>query len=201
MTPSGGTVTVLQRTLTPENHPRRSLRERRAWAREIGQIFQGLHLVSRLTALDNTLIGALVHVTGWRSWFRIYSATLVKQGQAALQSVGIVQDQDIRVDRLSGGERQKIAIARLLMQHPKLILADEPTAALDPSAAAEVCRLLLHAAQHATLVTVVHNVSLLPLFADRVIGLQHGKIVFDVPIKEVDEHVLHSLYQTRQVSP
>ena len=64
---------------------------------------------------------------------------------------------------LSGGERQKVAIARLLMQRPHVILADEPTAALDPAAALEVCRLLVMAARGATLLTVVHSPALIPL--------------------------------------
>ncbi|MGB8149132.1 MAG: ATP-binding cassette domain-containing protein, partial [Azonexus sp.] len=95
----------------------------------------------------------------------------------------------------SGGERQKVAIARLLMQGPRLILADEPTAALDPAAAAEVCHLLRKAAAEATLITVVHNPSLLPLLADRVIGLRQGRIAFDLPIAAVDDEKLVNLYR------
>jgi phosphonate transport system ATP-binding protein len=81
------------------------------------------------------------------------------------------------------------------MQGPRLILADEPTAALDPSAAAEVCHLLRKAASAATLITVVHNPSLLPLLADRVIGLRQGRIAFDLPIAAVDDEKLVNLYR------
>lgn len=94
-----------------------------------------------------------------------------------------------------------MAIARLLLQQPKLILADEPTAALDPAAAAEVCRLLVQAARGATLLTVVHNTSLLPLIADRVIGLRQGKISFDLPVADVDDRALLALYQTDTSRP
>ena len=88
-----------------------------------------------------------------------------------------------------------MAIARLLMQRPRLILADEPTAALDPSAAAEVCQLLVGAARQATLISVVHNPVLLPLLAGRVIGLRQGRIAFDLPLNDLDHQELANLYQ------
>jgi phosphonate transport system ATP-binding protein len=83
----------------------------------------------------------------------------------------------------------------MLMQRPRLILADEPTASLDPLAAAEVCSLLARAAAGATLVTVVHNPSLLPLLADRVIGLKHGRLAFDKPLADVSDADLARLYR------
>ena len=86
----------------------------------------------------------------------------------------------------------------MLMQKPRLILADEPTAALDPGAAAEVCELLVKSAQDATLITVVHNPTLLPVLAQRVIGMKAGRIVFDKPTAEVDEACLQSLYDIEQ---
>ena len=191
LTPTHGSLHVLERS------PSRSLnaRERRVWRREVGQIFQGLHLVSRLSVLDNVRIGALGRLSGWRTWLRLYPHEISQQACEALRAVGLLGHQETRADRLSGGERQKVAIARLLLQQPKLILADEPTAALDPNAAAEVCRLLVQAARGATLITVVHNTTLLPLIADRVIGLRQGKVAFDLPVGDVDDQALLALYQ------
>jgi phosphonate transport system ATP-binding protein len=163
--------------------------------REIGQVFQGLHLVQRLSALDNVLIGALGRLTGWRTWLRWHRAEDIAEAEAALREVGLLAKADLRVDRLSGGERQKVAIARMWMQRARLIIADEPTAALDPQAAAEVCALLARAAQGATLLSVVHNPALLPLLADRVIGLRQGRIVFDLPLAAVDDARLLALYR------
>lgn len=169
-----------------------ALRELRA---EVGQLMQGLHLVHRVSALDNVLMGLLGARSGWRTWARVYSAQDRADAQAAMLDVGMLHKADVRADHLSGGERQKVAIARMLMQRPKLILADEPTASLDPLAASEICSLLARAAAGATLITVVHNPSLLPLLADRVLGLKNGRLAFDLPVHAVDDLTLTRLYR------
>lgn len=169
--------------------------ELRALRRETGQVLQGLHLVSRLSALDNVLIGCLGRVGGWRSWARCYPEQERAAAATALQAVGLLARAQSRADALSGGERQKVAIARLLMQQPRLILADEPTAALDPAAAQEVCQLLAKAGRTATLISVLHNPALLPLLAERVIGLKQGRIAFDLPLAAVGEQALGDLYR------
>ena len=166
----------------------------RALRREVGQVLQGLHLVQRLSALENVLIGGLARLRGWRGWARCPTAADVAEAEAALRAVGMLAKSGERTDRLSGGERQRVAIARMLMQRPRLILADEPTASLDPLAAAEVCRLLARAAAGATLVTVVHNPSLIPLLADRVLGLKAGRVAFDLPVAALDDAQLAALY-------
>ncbi len=186
-----GKLEVLGRTLDRPLPPG----ELRALRVELGQVMQGLHLVNRLSAIDNVLIGSLGRVRGWRGWARCFRAREVAEAEVALHAVGLLERADIRADRLSGGERQKVAIARLLLQRPRLILADEPTAALDPSAAAEVCRLLVEAAAGASLITIVHNPSLLPLLADRVIGLKQGRIAFDLPVASIDGQRLVDLYR------
>lgn len=192
-----GTIEVLGRDLTAGPSPQK-LRTLRC---EVGQIHQGLHLVGRLSALENVLIGSLGRVTGWRSWVRHFPADEVTKAEAALHAVGLLARAQTRADKLSGGERQKVAIARLLVQQPKLILADEPTAALDPAAAGEVCHLLAQAARNATLISIVHNPSLLPLLADRVIGLKSSRIAFDLPLSAVDDQKLTNLYRPDEVSP
>ena len=188
--PTAGQVSVLGVRLDMPLPPARL----RALRREAGQVLQGLHLVPRLSALENVLIGCLGRVTGWRSWVRRYPAHECERACTALAMVGMLDKASMRTDGLSGGERQKVAIARLLVQAPRLILADEPTAALDPAAAQEICRVLGTVSGHATLVAVVHNTALLPLLADRVIGLRQGRVVFDLPQTQVDEVQLAALY-------
>jgi phosphonate transport system ATP-binding protein len=192
--PAQGHVQVLGRGLGPGAAApltRRGLRELRA---QVGQVMQGLHLVPRLTARENVLVGALPRLPGWRSWARLYPRSLVAQADAALAALGLAAHIHTRADRLSGGERQKVGIARMQLQQPRMILADEPTAALDPAAVAEACRALQQAAHGATLVTVVHQPTLLPLLAERVLGLRGGRIVWDLPLPAVDATALADLY-------
>ncbi len=187
---SAGRLNVLNQEMNSDLSPD-ALRLLR---KDIGQVLQGLHLVARLTALDNILIGSLGRLNGWKSLVGIYPKEEIQRARQALDAVGLSKKADTRTDKLSGGEKQRVAIARMLMQKPRLILADEPTAALDPGAAAEVCDLLVTSARDATLITVVHNPTLLPVLAQRVIGLKAGRIVFDVPTSEVNEQRLQSLY-------
>ena len=194
LVPTQGQITVLGQRIDGGLSPKvlRTLR------REVGQIMQGLHLVHRLSVLENVLIGTLGHTRGaatWRSWARWYAPPAIEAARQALAAVGLAGHADTRADRLSGGERQKVAMARLLVQQPQLILADEPTASLDPAAAHEVCNLLALAARGKTLLTVVHDTRVLPLLADRVIGLAHGRLAFDRPVAAVSEATLAALYR------
>ncbi|MCV2369370.1 phosphonate ABC transporter ATP-binding protein [Roseateles oligotrophus] len=196
---AGGHLSVLGRPLHKIEH--RALRSLRS---EVGVVLQGLHLVQRLSALENVLIGALGRLNGaeaWRSWARIYSPRERAAAFAALHQVGLAGREQERADKLSGGERQKVAIARMLMQRPRLILADEPTAALDPAAALEICELLARAAKdlNATLISVVHNTALLPLLGERVIGLRQAGLAFDLPVEAVGEPELQTLYRNDSV--
>jgi len=169
---------------------------------EIGLLMQGLHLVPRLSARENVIIGALARLHGtdaWRSWLRLYPATLVREADLALAALALGEQADMRADRLSGGERQKVALARLQLQRPRLVLADEPTAALDPSATRQVCDALRALAEPAgrTLVSVVHDPELLPVLATRVIGIANGEIQWDVAIGDLNPDRLQQLYRPR----
>ena len=189
--PAEGRVVVLGRPL----HESLSTHDMRRLRCEVGQIMQNLHPVERLSVLENVLIGCLGRTPGWRGWARRYPAAEVAAAQAALASVGLHNRAEARADALSGGERQKVALARLLLQRPRLILADEPTAALDPQATRDVCQLLVGASQGATLVSVIHQPEQLPLLANRVIGMKHGQIEFDLPLAQANDASLKALYQ------
>ena len=207
LAPTQGQLTVLGQRVDGNLRPG----DLRALRRQVGQVMQGLHLVHRLTVLENVLIGTLGRTRGaatWRNWARWYAPAEVDAARQALVAVGLADQADTlagtRADKLSGGERQKVAIARMLVQQPRLILADEPTASLDPAAAREVCNLLVLAARGKTLLTVVHDTRVLPLLADRVIGLARGRLVFDLPVAAVDERTLSALYQyspAHEISP
>ncbi len=194
---SQGQVQVLGRMLGPDHG---TAAERRAWRCDIGLLMQGLHLVPRLSARENVLIGALARLGGVqavRSWWRRYPPGLVAEADAALAALGLADCAGMRADRLSGGERQKVALARLQLQRPRLLLADEPTSALDPAATQAVCQALLAVAAQPgrSLLTVVHDLALLPLLATRVIGMADGRVRWDRPLGEVSGAQLQALYQ------
>lgn len=193
LAPSQGRIEVLGQAL----HAARPGKPDRQFQAQVGQVFQGLHLVQRLTALDNVLLGSLARNPSWLTWARVFPRAEVERANAALETVGLTGKASMRVDRLSGGERQKVAIARMLLQDPQLILADEPTAALDPSAATGIARLLASIAttQGITMVSVLHDPSLLPLIANRVIGMRSGRIMFDLAAAAVDDLILEDLYR------
>lgn len=201
-----GRVRVLGRRLSREaggssgaSHVPIPARERRSLRLETGLLMQGLHLVPRLTARGNVLIGALGRLEGadvWRSLLRWYPAECVDEADAALEALGLASRADTRADHLSGGERQKVALARLQLQRPRLVLADEPTSALDPAATARVCAALMSAVAGPgrTLLTVVHDLDLLPRLATRVIGMAAGRLQWDLPIDDVAPPLLNALY-------
>lgn len=190
LAPTAGDVQVLGRPV--KDVPRQA----------VGLLMQGLHLVPRLSARENVVIGALARLHGpdaWRSWLRLYPAALLHEANLALAALGLRDFAGARADRLSGGQRQKVALARLQLQQPQLVLADEPTSALDPSATQQVCEALLALAGPAgrTLVSVVHDPELLPVLAKRVIGIAGGEIQWDLGIHAVRPENLQELYRPR----
>jgi putative ABC transport system ATP-binding protein len=134
-------------------------------AEKIGFIFQQFHLVSYLTALENVMLAQYFH-----------STTDEGEARAALTRVGLVDRIEHLPSQLSGGEQQRVAVARALINHPKLILADEPTGNLDEANEETVIRLFqeLHAEGH-TILMVTHDPSIGRL-ANRRIDLAHGRL-------------------------
>jgi len=159
----------------------RSLRTLRS---RVAQVHQGLHLVGRLSALDNVLIGGAARSPTWLTWLRRWPLHERERAVTALRRVGMAWAAGRRTDTLSGGERQKVAIARALHQDAPVLLADEPTASLDAEAAEEVVSLLatVVAERRATFVCVVHDLDLVPRLADRVIVLRRGQLVADMRV-------------------
>jgi len=156
--------------------------------RQIGVVFQQFNLVGRLTALDNVLAGRLGYVPFWRGWLRRFGAADHRLARACLAQVGLGGFAQRRADKLSGGQQQRVAIARALAQQPRLIVADEPVASLDPDTGAAILGLLRQIADASGIAVVcsLHQVELARAYADRIVGLSHGRIVVDVAASAFD---------------
>lgn len=164
----------------------RSLRERaalRSVRSKIAQVHQGLHLVGRIRVIDNVLIGGAARDTSVLTWLRRWPSHERDAAHAALERVGMAWAATRRTDSLSGGERQKVAIARALHQQAPVLLADEPTASLDADASDEIVELTnaLVAERKSTLLCVVHDLERVAQLADRVIVLRKGGVIADAP--------------------
>ncbi len=172
------------------------LRPGRELAEEVGMVHQQFDLVPNLSALHNVLAGRLGR---WSLAESIVSLVWPRErhlGIAALDRVGIADRARVRAGFLSGGEQQRVAVARVLVQDPAVIVADEPVASLDPARAEEVLRILAGAAKSTgkTLVTAVHSPALARAHFRRLIGLRNGAVCFDAPADRVSDAQLDDLY-------
>lgn len=172
---------------------RRALRRLRS---EIGMIFQGFNLVTRTSVMNNVLTGRLHATSAWRSLLGLYARADKELAFDALDRVGILEKAWVRASQLSGGQQQRVAIARALAQQPKVMLADEPVASLDPPTANAVMRDLQRINRELGITTVVnlHFLDLARRYGDRVIGMRAGKVVFDGTGAEADDAVFERIY-------
>lgn len=172
--------------------------ELRSLRRQVGFIFQQFNLVGRLSCLENVLHGALGRVRGPRLGVVSYSRALRRQALLQLDRVGLADRAFQRADTLSGGQQQRVAIARTLMQQPKVVLADEPVASLDPESSATVMDVLFSicAEDGLTVVCSLHQVELARGYASRLVGLRDGRIVLDGPAHSLSEEEVLNVYKS-----
>jgi phosphonate transport system ATP-binding protein len=156
-------------------------KELRRIRRQIGMIFQQFNLVRRSSVMINVLSGRLGYANPWASLVHRFSSQDRRRALAALERVGIEEKAENRADQLSGGQQQRVGIARALMQEPRLMLADEPVASLDPVLAHSILQYLelLNQQDGITVLCSLHFLDLVHRYATRVIGLKDGVLVFD----------------------
>jgi phosphonate transport system ATP-binding protein len=164
--------------------------------RRVGMIFQHFNLIPRHTVLSNVLMGKLAHVKTLKSILGIYSKQDIDDAMKYLQLVGIAEKAYIRADQLSGGQQQRVAIARALTQNPKILLADEPVASLDPATCHVVMDYLRKVNQELgiTIICNLHFLSLVRQYATRVIALKAGEIVYEGSPQSIDEAWFEKIY-------
>ena len=167
----------------------------RQFRRGIGMVFQSFNLVTRTTVIKHVLSACVPDMPFWRVLLGAFRKEDKLKALESLDKVGILDKAYMRADQLSGGQQQRVALARTLTQDPKIILADEPVAALDPVTAKQVMQDFVHINKDMgiTILLNIHHVELALEYADRIIGIRAGKIVYDGPSANVDKDVLAAI--------
>jgi len=170
--------------------------ELRHLRRRIGMIFQQFNIIKRLSVIENVLSGGLGYQPAWRSTLRFFSQEDRRRALINLKRVGLLDHAYKRADELSGGEQQRVAIARTLMQEPAIILADEPVSSLDPKLSRVVLDILKRVCREDGITTMVslHTLDLTRDYADRVVGLKDGQIVFDGATEALTVSIVDLIY-------
>ena len=168
----------------------------RQFRRGIGMVFQSFNLVTRTTVIKNVLSACVPDMPFWRVLLGAFRREDKIKALESLDKVGILDKAYMRADQLSGGQQQRVALARTLTQDPKIILADEPVAALDPVTAKQVMQDFVHINKDMgiTILLNIHHVELALEYADRIIGIRAGRIVYDGPSANVDKDILAAIY-------
>jgi phosphonate transport system ATP-binding protein len=163
---------------------------------ELALISQHGSLVKRRSVLANVATGALGRYNDWFTAFGGLPAEELRLAHGYLGEVGLDHLARQRAGTLSGGQAQRVAIARGLAQRPRVLLADEPVASLDPEAAEDIMKLLRRLAREDNLAVlcVLHQIDLAHTYADRVVGIRDGRRAFDLPRDQLSREQMRGLY-------
>ncbi|MES2362100.1 MAG: phosphonate ABC transporter ATP-binding protein [Pseudomonadota bacterium] len=164
--------------------------------RDVAMIFQHYNVVPRLSVLKNVLTGRLSAMPSVLSWFQLFPRRDIEIASECLRRVALDSKADVRTDTLSGGQKQRVGIARALAQQPKVILADEPVASLDPKTSRSVLNYLRQASRETgiTVICNLHQVDYAREFGERIIGVAGGRIVFEGRPDELTDEALQRIY-------
>jgi phosphonate transport system ATP-binding protein len=189
--PAAGKITLDGEEVTAMDE-----KQLRLFRRRIGFIWQEYNLVDRLSVLTNVLTGRLGYLQGIDSLFGYFDSKQREIAVRNLERVNLLERAIQRADSLSGGEKQRASIARAITQEPKIILADEPVASLDPELAWHVMNDLSRVARedHVLTLVCIHHMDLAKEFADRIVGIGQGVVVFDGPPQALDEEAMRQIY-------
>ncbi len=164
----------------------------------IGMIFQNFNIIKRMSVIQNVLSGRISYNPTWRTIIGLFPKKDKEIALQALDRVDILEKTYHRASDLSGGQMQRVAIARSLAQNAKILLADEPVASLDPITTFEVMRFLKKICDEdgITMIANLHHVDLALEYATRIVGVREGRIVYDVQVKDKkDKDIINDLEQ------
>jgi phosphonate transport system ATP-binding protein len=170
--------------------------ELRVIRRQIGMVFQQFNLVKRSSVLTNVLSGRLGYISPMQSLVNFFSPEDRQRALRNLDRLGLADKAYVRADSLSGGQQQRVGIARALMQEPKLILADEPVASLDPVLSHSILKYLeqLNKEDGITVICSLHFLDLVHRYATRAIALKDGQLVFEGLPQQIDDAQFKAIY-------
>jgi phosphonate transport system ATP-binding protein len=164
--------------------------------REVAMIFQHYNVVPRLSVQKNVLTGRLGAVPSVLSWLQVFPRKDVEIARECLRRVELDEKAEMRTDTLSGGQKQRVGIARALAQQPKVILADEPVASLDPKTSRTVLTYLKQASRELgiTVICNLHQIDYAKEFGERIVGVSAGRIVFEGKPEALTDEMLQRIY-------
>ena len=193
--PDEGTVTIT-------GIPASKRTNRKQLAKHVGIIRQQFDLVGPLPVIHNVLAGRFANGVFSSPYSHSFFHRRKEAAYHALDRVGLADKLSEQTANLSGGEQQRVALARLLLQKPEIILADEPVASLDPTRAEDILSILtqLVKEENQTLITSLHSVEYARKYFTRMIAIKEGKVFFDLPVNKVTDSLLSELYQLEEPS-
>lgn len=193
----GGVVQPDEGEVVIDGRPLRRMKPGRDLARLVGLVHQNYDLVPHLPVIHNVLAGMLGQWSLLRSAISLLWPRDRQLAEQVLAELGLADKALERTSHLSGGEQQRVAIARLMVQSPRIVLADEPVSSLDPRLSEEILRLLtgLAGSSGRTLVASLHSPHLIRKYFTRVVGLREGNLQFDMPSRSLTDEVLAQLYE------
>ena len=169
------------------------------FAKKVGILRQQFDLVKNIKVVHNVLAGRFNEWGFTKSFISLFKPQDLDYAKLALKKIGLEEKLYEITSSLSGGEQQRVAIARLLVQNPLLFLADEPISSLDPVHSRNVLSLItgLVRKEEKTLLASMHSIQYSKEFFDRIIGLKKGKIIFDDKTENITEKMIKILYEDR----